>query len=101
MNYLEKRYEVSCNRDVRYGTAMIGYNEGNGPLRERELRMDVYTPRNAPQGPRPALVLAFGGAFHRGSKEDDAVQENGHANTPIADYCALFAARGYVCFSID
>jgi dienelactone hydrolase len=46
------------------------------------------------------LVLSHGGAFHRGSKEDDAFEQDGHRNTAIAHYCRLFAARGYVCFSV-
>jgi predicted esterase len=45
--------------------------------------------------------MAFGGAFHRGSKEDDAFEVEGSTNTAIAEYCLEFAKRGYVCFSID
>ena len=101
MNFIDKRYKVGVTSDILYGSAGVGYNDGQGPVRERELRMDRYAPLDAPPGPRPAIVLAFGGAFHRGSKEDDAVLENGQGNTTIASYCALFAARGYVCFSID
>jgi acetyl esterase/lipase len=47
------------------------------------------------------VVLAFGGAFHRGSKEDDAFGSPGECNTAIADYCQMLAARGVVACSID
>jgi acetyl esterase/lipase len=45
--------------------------------------------------------MAFGGAFHRGTKDDDAFEVEGSTNTAIAEYCLEFAKRGYVCFSID
>ena len=91
------RYEVSVTRAVRYGTAIVGHPSAP---RERELLLDAYAPVGA-SGPRPALVMAFGGAFHRGSREKDRVDEEGQNNTTIAEYCARFAARGYVAFSID
>lgn len=90
-------FEVRIERGVRYGAAIVGYP---ATPRERDLLMDVYAPVGA-TGPRPALVMAFGGAFHRGSREKDRVDEEGQQNTPIAEYCARFAARGYVAFSID
>jgi acetyl esterase/lipase len=63
--------------------------------------MDVYSPLANGTALRPALIMAFGGAFHRGTREDDTVNEAGHRNTPVSEYCRRFAARGYVCFSID
>lgn len=90
-------YEVRIERDVRYGAGIVGYPAAP---RERDLLMDVYSPVGA-AGPRPALVMAFGGAFHRGSRQKDRVDEEGQQNTTIAEYCARFAARGYVAFSID
>jgi acetyl esterase/lipase len=88
-------------RDVEYSRAGIGFT-GNDP-RQRALRLDIYHPPASFRevGGRPALILAFGGAFHRGSKEDDTVKEDGPKNTPVAEYCRRFAARGYVCFSVD
>ncbi len=91
------RYEVKVTRAVRYGTGIVGHPAAP---RERDLLLDVYAPVGA-SGPRPALVMAFGGAFHRGSREKDRVDEEGQKNTTIAEYCARFAARGYVAFSID
>ncbi len=93
--------EIKIIKGVHFGTALVGYNDGNGPMKERSLLMDVYCPAGQSSSPRPALILAFGGAFHRGTREDDTVHENGHTNTPIAEYCRRFAGRGYVCASID
>ncbi len=98
------RFEVRITRDIEYATARIGYNGGAGPMTARALTLDCYQPVGASgQVPAslPALVLAFGGAFHRGSKDNDVRPEDGPKNTSIADYCARFAARGYCCFSID
>jgi dienelactone hydrolase len=92
---------VTVTRDVEYARGGIGYSSPDP--RSRALRLDIYHPpaefREA--GPCPALVLAFGGAFHRGSKEDDTVAEAGPKNTSVAEYCRRFAARGYVGVSID
>lgn len=95
--------EWACEvtRDVEYSRAGIGFT-GTDP-QQRALRLDIYHPpavfREA--GGCPALILAFGGAFHRGSKEDDTVREDGPKNTSVAEYCRRFAQRGYVCFSVD
>jgi acetyl esterase/lipase len=94
---------VGCEvtRDVEYSRAGVGFTSTEPG--QRPLRLDIYHPPAALRaaGARPALILAFGGAFHRGSKEDDTVQEDGPKNTPVAEYCRRFARRGYVCFSID
>jgi dienelactone hydrolase len=93
--------EIKVIKGIHFGTALVGYNEGKGPMKERSLLMDVYYPAGHTSSLRPALILAFGGAFHRGTREDDTVHEDGHTNTPIAEYCRRFAGRGYVCASID
>lgn len=90
-------HEVSVTRGVRFGSAVVHHRTAP---RERELLLDIYTPAGV-AGPRPALVMAFGGALHRGSREHDRVDAEGQKNTTIAEYCARFAARGYVAFSID
>ncbi|AMM26363.1 alpha/beta hydrolase [Variovorax sp. PAMC 28711] len=97
-DFITPRYDVAIESDVRYGEAVVDF--GTTP-RTRPLLLDIYRPVGAPDVARPALVLAFGGAFHRGSRQTDIVQEDGHENTPISGYCHEFARRGYVCFSID
>lgn len=100
MNTPEKRYAVRVTRDVAYGTAKVGVT--TGAPKDRRLALDVYEPEGASEGvARPALILAFGGAFHRGNKESDEFDNEGHRNTPVSGYCREFARRGYMAFSID
>ena len=94
-----KRYAVRVTSNVAYGTAKV--NASSTP-RDRTLALDVYEPEGGPVGAaRPALIFAFGGAFHRGNKETDEFDNEGHRNTPVSGYCREFARRGYVAFSID
>lgn len=97
-DYLHKRYEVRVQKDVKYAVGGVGFTKA---LRYRDLKLDVYSPVGDAGNLRPALILAFGGAFHRGSKETDEFGDAEGMSTPVADYCRLFAARGYVCFCID
>ena len=85
-------------RDIPYAEAGIGHH---GTPRRTTLRMDAYLPEDS-AGPVPAVVLAFGGAFHRGTKEDDSFPTAGRygANTAMAEYCRRFAEEGLACFSI-
>ena len=87
---------IEVERGIVYGHARVGF--GGQPV-ERALKLDLYRPkRRAGDAPHPAIVLAFGGAFHRGQRENDAFEGG---NTAIADYGRAFAARGFVACSID
>src|SRR5271163_4898275 len=97
--YLDKIYDVEIEPDVVYGVGGIGYDRQRGPARYRDLKLDIYRPRAAMVRPRPALIMAFGGAFHRGSKSTEAF-DGENPSTAVAEYCREFARRGYVCFSI-
>lgn len=94
--------DIRVLRDIPYGTARVGYNGGAGPMSGRVLTMDAYLPDPRPAQAVPALVLAFGGAFHRGSKENDCFPDAGaHGpNTAMAEYCRRFARAGFACFSV-
>ena len=104
-NFIDKKYTVKVLRNVQYGVG--GIHHTTAP-RQRALCLDVYLPELSAQDQssldsvgRPALIMAFGGAFHRGSKEADEFDNEGHRNTPVSTYCNEFARRGYVTFSID
>lgn len=99
--YLGKTSAVRITEDVPFGIAGIGYAPATGAAQCRPLLLDIYEPAEKTTGLRPALVMAFGGAFHRGTRKNDIVEEGEHRNTAIAEYCREFARRGYVCFSID
>jgi acetyl esterase/lipase len=98
--FLSKPYDVKLHPDVKYGIGGIGFGD-SGATAYRDLTLDIYEPAADGKGLRPAMILAFGGAFQRGSKTDDIVVEGEHRNTPISEYCREFARRGYVCCSID
>lgn len=90
---------IRVTPDVRYGTGRIHFNRE--PI-ERALCLDAYEPDVAAAAAlRPALIMAFGGAFHRGSKESDEFDNDGSRNTPVSEYCRAFARRGFATFSID
>ncbi len=93
--------DVRIERDIVFTSARVGFNAGRGPMREIDLALDAYLPASpSPAHAAPALVLAFGGAFHRGSKEDDAFLDDIGRNTSIADYCRRFAGQGIPSFSL-
>lgn len=95
-------HEVEIVRDVVYGHGLVHCDRPGGSV-AKELKLDAYLPVSPPgadAAPRPALILGFGGAFHRGSKENDSFEAEG-GNTPIAHYCLRFARRGYVACAID
>ncbi|WP_217350353.1 alpha/beta hydrolase [Ruegeria sp. HKCCD7255] len=84
--------------------AGVVYGEGlvtkEGKAVSRDLWMDVYHPTETAATPRPAVILTFGGAFHRGSPRL-TLQSGGAQDTSMGNYCRRFAARGYTCFAID
>ncbi|MGI9154767.1 MAG: alpha/beta hydrolase [Rubrivivax sp.] len=90
---------LHITRDLVYGRARIHIHS---QPQDRELRLDLYQPSDCQPGDgRPALVMAFGGAFHRGDKRQDEFEQAGQRNTPVSAYCAALARRGYVAASID
>lgn len=91
---------VQLTSNVVYARHGIGHLAG--PARERDLLLDVYEPPGAGGGAlRPAVVLVFGGAFHRGTKEADSFSLGEGFNTSASEYARAWAAQGYVTFCID
>lgn len=96
-----KPYQVQVRRGIVYGAGAVGARNDRVTAL-RELKLDLYQPMlDAPAHDRPVLVMAFGGAFHRGSKEDDTYGDEPRRNNSVAWYCHEFARRGYVACSID
>lgn len=90
---------LRITRDVVYGRATVAASAS--PV-QRDLALDLYEPQEGGRGHlRPVLVMAFGGAFHRGDKRADEFEQGGQRNTPVAEWCAAFARRGGVACSID
>src|SRR2546425_10299876 len=88
-------------RDIVFGHARIGYNNGQGPVRVVALKLDAYMPAVAARAPVPGLVLAHGGVLHRGSKERDTFSAGNGTSTSVAAYCHRFAALGLPSFSVQ
>lgn len=97
--FLTPQFEVEERRDVAYGQGRVSQGPDTG---QRTLRLDAYLPAgDAAPRRRPAVVLAFGGGFHRGDRRDDSQLAAGARNSPISAYCRDLARRGFACFSID
>jgi len=74
---------------------IFGYNTSrnyaSGALTPVTLKLDVYEPTGDVAVQRPLLILAFGGAFISGSRQD----------ADIVAICQEFARKGYVTAAID
>ena len=82
------RYLQSTFDSIEVSTEKFGENlDVNGNT--KELFMDVYTPYGDTLDNRPLIVLAYGGAFVAGERED------------MDFFCRLFASRGYTAATID
>lgn len=55
----------------------------------QDLYMDIYEPSGDAATMRPAIILAFGGSFIGGQRED------------LDDLCRYYASRGFVAVTID
>lgn len=98
---LNRDYDVQTTRNLVYGRVPINISQDRP--RTRDLLVDVYRPvaDGKPLANRPAVIMAFGGAFHRGNKGEERYTEDGAQDSSMADYCRRFARDGYVCFAID
>src|SRR5260370_12049407 len=65
------------------------------------VKLDAYLPAVPGRAATPALVLAHGGVFHRGSKESDIFSSDTGTTTAIAEYCRCFAMLGFPSFSVQ
>lgn len=75
--------DYTVTRDIQFGSnTTIGGNQ-------QDLFMDVFEPKDDAEVNRPLIVLAFGGSFISGEKED------------LDEMAIGFAQRGYVVSSID
>jgi acetyl esterase/lipase len=92
---------IRTQRDMVFAHARIGYNKGQGPMQVVALKLDAYLPAVPARIPAPAIVLAHGGVFHRGSKESDVFSDGSGTTTAIAEYCRRFAVLGWPSFSVQ
>lgn len=83
--YTEVQYEYRVDSSVYYGTST---NYAGNPV---DLYMDIYKPIGDDNTSRPAVVLAFGGAWIGGDKR----------NSDVTSIAPWFAKRGFVVAAID
>ncbi|MEO9968994.1 MAG: hypothetical protein ABJG15_04035 [Hyphomonadaceae bacterium] len=96
----ETASSVTIHQDIVYGYGTINVSSD---AQQRPLLLDAYLPSNpgnADEEP-PAIIMAFGGAYHRGRRGDHQFYEDGAHDSSMADYCEAFAKKGIACFSID
>jgi acetyl esterase/lipase len=84
--------------DVVYGQGRIA---PQGTEVMRDLKMDVYTPTAAGDGPWPAVVYVHGGAWHRGGRRNPPYKLGGAVHSTPEDWARLLAASGYKVFVIE
>ena len=100
MSALALSAEYKVLENVVYGKGVIGFS---GEPTPRELLLDAYIPvHDEGRTLKPAIILAFGGAFHRGEKGDFHFSEDGASD--LGDGGLLLGAspgRGFACFSIE
>ena len=88
------QYRVETEVVFGHGAVLTDGQEG-----VKELWMDVYHPLEETAGPRPAIILTYGGSFHRGNPRIPYVGI-GAQTTTMSQYAQRFASEGYVCFTI-
>ncbi|MCB9235702.1 MAG: carboxylesterase family protein [Bacteroidia bacterium] len=91
--YLKPSFGVDTTLDVIYGNApaiTTVYVAENVTTNE-DLLLDVYQPAGDTLALRPCVILAFGGGFLIGSKEDEDIRST----------CDSLARLGYVAVSIN
>lgn len=81
-NLVGTGFAVTVTHDEVYGQGVV---DASIAPRRRALTMDVYRPvlDGEPLSGRPAVIMAFGGAFHRGSKGWEPFEEDGASDSPI------------------
>lgn len=92
---------IAVRSDVIYGQGVVGASSAKPTA--RNLLLDVYQPLEGGKAMagRPAVILAFGGAFLRGSKGSAHFEEDGANDSSMADYCSMLARAGYVCLAME
>ena len=82
------RYIDDIYSDIKKTTITYGENAtATGNI--QELKMDIYEPEVDDTEMRPVIILAFGGSFIFGQRND------------MRAYCEAFARKGYVAATID
>ncbi|WP_430814794.1 alpha/beta hydrolase [Carboxylicivirga sp. RSCT41] len=88
--------QYTVTPDVKYGEGKI---MSDNKIGSKDLNMDVYYPTNNNNN-RPAVILSYGGSFHRGNPRIPYAGFGGQTTT-MSQYAMRLAAEGYVVFTIN
>ena len=84
--FKDSQFRVKVARNLQYGSGEVRHPA----LTRRGLFLDLYQPESTDfSWKRPAVILIHGGGFLFGDKSE------------MTNLCREFAARGYVCLSIN
>lgn len=92
------QYDCSNGRFLEWNyfsdfEADMGVTFGSGPAvgtgQTQTLKMDIYEPQGDTLSSRPLVILAFGGSFISGARQD------------LAQLCEVYSKMGYVTATID
>lgn len=92
--YLSQNFTVTRTDNIPYGNApalIYPPYVSETSTYNKQLVLDLYLPDTDTLTKRPAIVMAFGGAFLLGWKQQPQ----------LVDFCNALASRGYVVASID
>ncbi|MDP5170387.1 MAG: alpha/beta hydrolase fold domain-containing protein [Bacteroidia bacterium] len=87
--YLIEAFEVDTTMNIVYGENIQATI--TNPTARQTLFFDLYEPAGDTLAARPLIIMAFGGAFVGGTRQD----------ADITTVCARLAKLGYVTASID
>ena len=93
LRYKSAIFPTAATTDIVYGNAQaipLVYVNENVTVAQ-DLTMDIWQPLNDTVSQRPLLIMAFGGGFIIGSKED----------ADVTAVCDSFARKGFVTASIN
>ena len=89
-------YELQ--RDIVYGRAIVA---PEGKKATRDLKLDLYTPKERSEKALPAIIYVHGGAHHRGGRRQPPFRLDGAVHSRPEDYARLFAPLGYAVFVVE
>lgn len=73
-----------------YSVTTVAYGQNINELQQNQtLRMDIYTPDGDDLAERPLIIVAHGGSFIIGVRQD------------LHELCERFVKKGFVCATID
>ena len=111
--YRDSTFKVVKTKDVVYATEVpqlnarhnlmaivqdifkqnISFYANETVTKDVDLTMDIYSPKDDKENKRAAVIVAHGGSFVAGAKDD--------TDQKSVAYCDSLAARGFVAASID